>query len=208
MNEEIEIQAITVGQLSTNCYLLRSGDSLLVVDPGAEHEKIAGKIDRTGCTEVSMIATHSHFDHIMAAEQLQKRYGCEFMIHRDEASLFSSSPELSRKWFSISFGLPEPKLISESRFNLGQSEVEILHTPGHTPGSISLISGKTMITGDTLFRGSIGRTDIGGSDREMRRTLRHFFSMEEDYMILPGHGEPSTLFREKQHNPLFKEYSS
>lgn len=207
MSESLIIRKEVVGPLFTNCYILKSGDDLLVIDPGGDPEKIIGSINKLGFSKIELMATHCHFDHIFAAKALQDEFGCNFKLHKREEEYMVPSAQLARKWFKGEVDLPDTKFIDEGSFELGDKRIEIILTPGHTPGSITMTVEDKMFTGDTLFRDSIGRMDIFGSEQDMQRSLRLLYDIKTDYVVYPGHGEETTLKREKEHNFLFSEFA-
>lgn len=207
MSDGARVRTEVVGDLYTNCYFLSCGDDLLVIDPGGDPEKLISVIRDIDPVSVKLIATHCHFDHILAARDIQDAFRCVFMIHRDEEKYMSASAELAEEMFGVQMELPDSTFIKGGGIPLGESEINVIETPGHTPGSICLSIGSKMFTGDTLFRDSIGRTDFFGSMESMRRSLHMLFSIETDCEIYPGHGDSSTLFREKKQNLLFREFS-
>lgn len=205
MSDTELLEAAVVGRLYTNCYFLKSGDHLAVIDPGGDARLISEKIDHYGCRDVSLIATHCHFDHILAAHELQEKHGCEFFIHRKEKEYLEPSVALSLRFFDTALEIPDCTFVSkEGDLPIG---LEFIETPGHTPGSICVISGNMMFTGDTLFNGSIGRTDFFGSQDDMKASLRNLYLNETDYSLYPGHGPQSTLNSERKNNHIFRTFA-
>lgn len=194
-----------VGNLYTNCYFLASDDSLLVIDPGGDPEELSKLIQDSGYGEVNLVATHCHFDHILAAAQLQEDLNCKLYIDRRERDYLKESVKLSEELFGTSFELPQ------CTFFTGQSDfplpLKVIETPGHTPGSCIFLSGDKMFTGDTLFRDSIGRTDFFGSDEKMKESLNFLYNMQDEFTVFPGHGSKTTLSREKNENAIFRIYA-
>ncbi len=194
----MEIRRIIVGPLRTNCYCVVSRGEALIIDPGADPMRI---IDLLGDTKLRyIIATHGHFDHVSAVEPLRKRYSSPFLIHREDEEtlrIFGS--------YVLCGSPPRPDRFLEEGdiVRVGDEIFHIIHTPGHTPGSICIYSSssKVVFTGDTLFRGAFGRTDLPGGDPEkMFDSLRKIFRiLTDEYVVYPGHGESTTIGEEKRH---------
>ena len=201
----------TVGAMGTNCYLAVNEESkeAAVIDPGADAEKILDAIKAKGCRVTSILLTHAHFDHILALEELREATGAPLYLHRDDAPLLADNDKNLLTRFSsenITFA-PAQKLLTEGdRIPVGREFLTVLHTPGHTPGSICFLCVDTILSGDTLFRESIGRYDFPGGDYEtiMRsvRRLAALYSPEHDYRLCPGHG-PSTCLSYELENNLY-----
>ncbi len=199
------LETVVVGRLYTNCYILGDGSSIIVIDPGGEEGLLSERIDSYSPEEISLVATHCHFDHIKAARVLQEKYGCSAFIHTGEEGFLRASVDLSEQLFGETLELPDFTFLSGNKCCSGR--LDVMHAPGHTPGSIILTSGDMMFTGDTLFRDSIGRTDFFGSDDSMRRTLSILYRISSEFRLYPGHGEETTLSREKRMNRIFLAYA-
>ncbi len=198
----MEILRIVNGDLETNSYLIIEGNAGLVIDPATKIVK--DKVDDLHLDVVAVINTHGHFDHIGG----NKFFSCPLYIHVLDAPMLTD-PELnlSSHFFLSVFGrLPDYKLNGDQELTIGPFQMKILHTPGHTPGSICLWLANALFTGDTLFKGSVGRTDLPGGDYEaLRFSLRKIISLPENLMIYPGHGEVTTLKEEIETNPFLCE---
>jgi hydroxyacylglutathione hydrolase len=185
----IKVTSAALGSLATNSYLVEVEDRVLLVDPAADGAALRALV---GGRRVDMVVnTHGHFDHIGANWSLPSR--C-VAIHEADADLV---------------GLFLPNHPPFQRFLRDGEElvpgVRVLHTPGHSPGSIVLVMDGILLTGDLLFAGSIGRTDLpGGSDSEMDESLRKLLALPGGYIVYPGHGEPTTLDRERLRNPFLR----
>ena len=194
----MEIETYVMGPIATNTYLLSEGNDVIVIDPASKPEKMIEKIN--GRNLLAVLLTHGHFDHIKACDGLFEKYGCPIYLHKDDE-------ELARdKYSGADFGLvsyiscPIEEL-KEGKMKIGPFEFEVIFTPGHTPGSVIFVFDHYIFTGDTLFRGSVGRTDLKGGDaRTLKESLRVFKSFKEEYFILPGHDDPSTLSFELANN--------
>ncbi len=194
----LEIKHVTVGPLRTNCYIIISNDESLIIDPGGDPAKIISIAKKTKVKAI--VATHGHFDHVLAAPVLKEKLGSEFWIHKNDVEIMKSY--MTHMYI---YGIPEPdKFVEEGDIILvGDTKWRILHTPGHTPGSICILnySNKIVFTGDTIFRGALGRTDLPSGDvNVLFDSLRKIFSLlTRDFVVYPGHGERTTLGEEYSH---------
>jgi hydroxyacylglutathione hydrolase len=179
----MEIKRIVVGMLQTNCYLLIDGGELAVVDPGDEADIIIGEIARSGAAPKLIINTHGHFDHTGGNTRLKEKYGLPVLAGAKEKGEATFIPDIA---------LDEGQTVK-----FGGSILKVMETPGHTPGGICLFGDDFVISGDTLFDGSIGRTDLaGGSDRAMAASLERLDrEIPDGTAIYPGHGR---VFRYKK----------
>jgi hydroxyacylglutathione hydrolase len=197
----MHIETFTVGMLSTNCYVVDSQKTkeAIVIDPGLDFPMEAKQIFdyiTAGKLQVNLILnTHGHQDHISGDATFQKKYGAPIYIHKYDAS---SIEELEKD------NSPVPVLLEEgSLIKFGGETLTVMHTPGHTPGSICLLGDKFVFTGDTLFAGGIGRTDFaGGSIDDMRVSLRKLTRLPDYFLVYPGHGPTSIIVEEKSVNPF------
>jgi glyoxylase-like metal-dependent hydrolase (beta-lactamase superfamily II) len=205
------LKTLVVGLLETNCYIL--GDEktkdAVVIDPGEDFEEIDKQLKASTLKVKYIVLTHGHFDHTGALARLRESTGAEILIHAEDASMLSSSGQAQP--FLIDSGA-EPcaadrTLKEGDRIQFGDIALEVLHTPGHTPGGISLVTDKMIFTGDTLFCGSVGRTDLtGGSLRKLIDSIRtKLLTRGDDYLICPGHGPASSIGEERKQNPFLGE---
>ncbi len=193
---DIEIVRLIVGPLQTNCYLLKNKNEAVIIDPGWNDKRILKEI--MGSKLKFIIATHGHFDHIMGANMFKD--AC-FLIHKKDARIMGRAPFLPGK-----FSLPKVSgfLKEKDVLNIGDKKIKIIHTPGHTKGSISIIGDGFIFTGDTLFYDSVGRTDLAESEKERIHTsiLKIEKYAKENTIIFPGHG-PYGYFKDiKLKNPF------
>ena len=199
----MQIQAFTVGVLSTNYYVVSCPETreAIIIDPGFgasyEGEQIIRYVD-AGTLKVKFIVnTHGHFDHINGDVVLKRKYVVPVCIHRYDAQSLND----------LGGDIPPDNVLLEDGevVKFGQVMLKVMHTPGHTPGGISFVGEKIVFTGDTLFAGGIGRTDFeGGSDRDMRRSLKKLLGLPNNYSVYPGHGFVSTIGEEKRVNPFLR----
>lgn len=204
----MKVYRVVVGGLDTNCYLVAAQDgSAAIVDPGRSADKIVAAINEHGLKPQYILLTHGHFDHIGAVEDLKKLYGVPVYVHPADGEMLTDPNKFTKMHANI-----PPVEGGADRFYddgdtipLGGSEIKVMHTPGHTPGSVTLIAGRMLLTGDTLFEGDIGRTDFpGGDKRAMGKSLRKIGMLDGDYTVLPGHDVESTLETERKNNPYLR----
>jgi len=203
-------ETIVVGPLETNCYLLicEETQECAVIDPGAEPDKIIRTIMERGLEPVVILNTHGHVDHIGANKDIKDRFPVPLRIHQTDLPLMHGlmASEIS-SWMGAKAS-PEPDgyLQEGDRITVGNGSLEVLHTPGHSPGSVSLLGEGILFSGDTLFCGGVGRTDLpGGSWPELESSIRDkILPLDDDLVVLPGHGPSSTIGREKGANPFLQ----
>ena len=199
----MNIKTIPVGQLETNCYVVVNEETLacVVIDPGDESNAIMDYIESNRLRCEAIMLTHGHFDHVGAVNEILEQTGCALYINpRDEGYEVGKS--------GMKFKMPEGGKYYDDGDVIVEAglEFKVLATPGHTPGSVCLICGGALFTGDTLFRGSCGRADLpGGSMREEMRSLKKICELEGDYEVYPGHMDSSSLERERRFNHYCRE---
>lgn len=197
---------LEVGELQTNTYLFYSALSrrCFIIDPGAEAGKIIGLIEREKLDPLAVILTHGHADHVGAAAELLSHFHIPFWIHEaDEKTMRSQANREFAAMFAMALPPAAERLLTDGE-TIGTDDLTltVIHSPGHTPGSILLQSGELLFTGDTLFQGDVGRTDLPGGDAEqLQRSLAKIREFPATTIILPGHGETSTMERELKTNP-------
>lgn len=203
MTPEPDVARIEAGPFQTNTYLLRSGNEAIIVDPGAESSLYLGAFRLENVKVKAVVATHGHMDHLFDVADLKKKLGCSFLMGRDEKVL-DWSYSVSEKYMGKPLQEVEVDRFLEEGDTLlfGDVEAEVLELPGHTPGSIGIVAGSVFITGDTLFRGTIGRTDLGGSMEQMNESLDRIRKMKPELRVLPGHGPETTIAEEIESNPF------
>jgi glyoxylase-like metal-dependent hydrolase (beta-lactamase superfamily II) len=195
------IQSIPVGMIGTNCYVLgdESTKSLAIIDPGDDAKDIAAMVKRSGMEVKMILLTHGHFDHVTAVPELVKLYpDVPVYIHPKDLAQAQEPNQ-----FSNGIGKIDAMRFYEDgdTVQLGNLTIQVLSTPGHTPGSVTLLCGDAMFSGDTLFAGSCGRTDFpGGSYKQMMESLRRLANLKGNYKVYPGHESFSDLDRERRYN--------
>lgn len=201
----MKIIVMQVGMLSVNCYIVVSdSQNAAVIDPGGEAERILDYLQTNKLTLKRILLTHGHIDHIGAVKVLKDRTGAGIYIHDLDAEMLNDPVKNLASPFRMAYQpvSPDHTFSDGSRISLDEITFTVMHTPGHTKGSSVFLTGTTMFSGDTLFQGSIGRTDFYGGDYEaMQRSLKKLSELETDYTVLSGHGEKTTLGEEKKYNP-------
>ena len=200
----MEVKVLQVGPIGTNCYILEDekGRAAAIIDPGDEAGRILQVIEDDGVDVKYILLTHGHYDHTTAVPQLHKALPqAEIYIHRADANGAGS------QLFPLAGQIPGLKFYDEGdTLALGDMTIQVLHTPGHSKGSVTLKVGDVLFCGDTLFAGSCGRTDLaGGSYAEIMASLKKLGQLPGDYHVCPGHDVTSTLERERRSNPFLRE---
>ena len=192
----MNVKTLTLGLYQTNTYIISNDTEAVVIDPGYEPDTILDELQ--GLTLKAILLTHGHFDHVGAVRELVAETGCYVYIHPAEAEL---PPMITAGPLYFTHTYAEGDTICP----IAGLELTVLHTPGHTPGSVCLIWGGRMFSGDTLFEGSCGRMDLpGGNHLQMHQSLGRLVSLQADYRIHPGHGGSTTLAAEKRYNPYLQ----
>ena len=193
----MNIHTLPLGMLQTNCYILTNGDHCLVIDPGDEADKVLGLLEKQGLTLEAILLTHGHFDHVGAVKTLAAETDCQIYLCQEELALpgaMTAGPLFYTDFYK-----------EGDRLTLAGLSFEVLHTPGHTPGSVCLMCENVIFSGDTLFWGSCGRTDLpGGSWSTIRKSLKRLAELSGDYDVYPGHGDSTTLSFERKMNPYLR----
>jgi hydroxyacylglutathione hydrolase len=198
-----------VGPLQCNCYVIGDPQTkeAVVIDPGGDEEALAEVLVARRLRVVGIVATHAHFDHIVAAEHLRRATGAPFYLHDADVPLLDWMQTSGRIFLGVELPPPPDVDVRPTEGDViqaGALRLEVLHTPGHSPGSISLVTDEAVFSGDTLFAGSIGRTDLpGGDTQQLLGTITHkLFGFEDHLPVHPGHGPSTTLGEERRYNPF------
>ena len=200
----MQVKVLQVGPIGTNCYLLEDEKAHVaaVIDPGDEAGRILQVIEDDGVDVKYILLTHGHYDHTTAVPELHQALPqAEIYIHKADANGAGS------RLFPLAGQIPDLKFYDEGdTLALGDMTIQVLHTPGHSKGSVTLKVGDVLFCGDTLFAGSCGRTDLaGGSYAEIMASLKKLGQLPGDYHVCPGHDVTSTLERERRSNPFLRE---
>lgn len=202
------VERILVGPLQTNCYVV--ADELngkgVIIDPGGDAGKILKIVNKLGVKISMVINTHGHFDHIMANKSIIEATGAPLAIHKEDENLLRKGGGLLFLGFIASSPPPDLYLQEGDVVKIGQAYLAVLHTPGHSPGSISLYSPEENIlfSGDVLFYMGVGRWDFPGGDYHvlMDSIQRKLLTLPDETVVYPGHGPSTTIGQEKAHNPF------
>ena len=207
MDETLIIKRLVVGSLSANCFIVgtESSGEGMVIDPGGNSEEIYHAIADSGLDIKIIVLTHGHSDHIAALRDIQDKTGAEVAIHASDADFLEGHGSFSSQ-FGISYKTPHPpeRLLREDDvIEVGGFSFKVIHTPGHTPGSICLLTDARVFTGDTLFRRGIGTTMMPGSSRSqlINSIQTKLMALPDDTVIYPGHGRETTIGAERRDNP-------
>jgi len=199
------IKTITIGPLEANCYIIGDENTLeaAVIDPGDEPDIILESLRKEELKPIYLICTHAHFDHIGAIGELKNETGAKILIHKDEKKIYDIATEMAALWGYEIPPLPKPDIyLNEGDIlKIGSLNFKVIHTPGHSPGGICLYGHDILITGDTLFAGSVGRTDFyGGNLEKLKESFMRLLSLPEHTQVFPGHGPKTTIKIEKKEN--------
>lgn len=180
-----------------------------MIDPGGDADRILEAIRGLGVEVAAIYATHAHFDHVLAVDRVREELSCKFFLHRDDEWLLRRLPESVKRHLGYEVpSVADPDAYAEEGqlIDVGGYGLRVLHTPGHTPGGISLVGEGVAFTGDTLFAGSVGRTDLEGGDAAaLSRSLIRLLSLPDRYEVLPGHGRKTTIGFERAQNPFIRD---
>lgn len=204
----VSYKRIVGGPLASNTYVVYDGDEAFIVDAGAEPDKVLGAIREMGVKVRFIVLTHGHFDHVFYVSRLMDSLSARAYIHQADITVMRRSSIYGEQFYNESFVEPASiETVSDNdKLTLGNKEARIIHTPGHSPGSICIHIENLLFTGDTLFRGTIGRTDLpGGSEELMAQSLRKIAKLPQSTRVLPGHGYESTIGYELSSNYLLRK---
>ncbi len=204
----LKVEIAVVSMFATNCYLVYSEPTraTLVIDPGAEAKKIIDIIKRLNLDPKYIINTHGHIDHIGANGKIKAEFNVPIMLHKNDVDLYHN-PGFGLKHVLKKQPQPDHFLKEDDIISIGSDNFKVIETPGHTQGGISILSGACLFSGDTLFAGSIGRTDLaGGSYRELMSSIHEkLLTLPADTKVYPGHGPLTTIGEETVSNPFLTE---
>jgi glyoxylase-like metal-dependent hydrolase (beta-lactamase superfamily II) len=183
----------------------------IIIDPGDNSDAIIYKIEKLKLSPTIILATHTHPDHISAVVDLQDKYNIPFGIHESDISNLENLPQIAQLLGIGKVKVPKASIILTDGqiINVCGFRVEVIHTPGHTPGSVCFSIDGILFVGDTIFRNSIGRTDLpGGSYEQLKKSLLNILKLPKETVLYPGHGEVTTIDEELSNNPFLKDIKS
>lgn len=200
----MKVKLMQVGDLGTNCYILEDEGAKVtaVIDPGDEADRIRAEVEASGARVEYILLTHGHYDHTTAVPELHRAWPqAKIYIHRADANGAGS------RLFPLAGQVDNLAYYAEGdTLSLGALTIQVLETPGHSPGSVTLRVGDVLFTGDTLFAGDCGRTDLrGGSYEQILASLKKLGELKGNFHVCPGHGGLSTLEQERKFNPYLRE---
>jgi hydroxyacylglutathione hydrolase len=208
---ELEVRGVVVGLFRENCWVVgsRQRGEACVIDPGDEPEEILALARDMGVRITRVVASHAHLDHIMVARDIIEATGAPFLMHASDLFIADNMSESARSWLGREVPpAPRPDAfpVDGQDLEIAGVSVRVIHTPGHTPGSLCLYTPDAglLFSGDTLFRESIGRTDLPGGDtgQILRSISQRLFALPDDTRVLPGHMQETTIAYERAHNPF------
>ncbi|GBC59693.1 MBL fold metallo-hydrolase [Desulfonema ishimotonii] len=204
------IKSLEVGPIMANCYILgcENTRAAVIIDPGDDSDRIQAELSQLSLTAKYIVNTHGHFDHVGANKKMKTATGAPILIHKGDAPMLSRLSTDATMFGLSAENSPEPdRMVADGDIiEFGEITLKVFHTPGHSPGGISLYTDGYVFVGDTLFAGSIGRTDLPGGDYDTLITSvrNKLFILADDTRVFCGHGPETTIGREKQYNPFFR----
>ncbi len=204
------VEALAVGPLEVNCYIVgcAATKAAVLIDPAGDAHLIEDAVARLKANVTAILLTHGHYDHLGAVSAMKTKYGCPILIHHLDADCLTNPMLNLSALTGDAIVCPKADRLLEDgdAIVVGDLELKTLHTPGHTRGSVCFVLEKLIFGGDLLFYGSIGRTDLpGGSFEEIENSItRRIYSLPDDWIIYPGHGEPTSVGFEKKHNAFVR----
>ncbi len=207
----MKIKKFEVGPLLVNCYVVydEKTKEAFAIDPGDEPDLILDFIKDENLNLKYILCTHAHFDHIGAVKELKDETGAKVVLHEKDIEIYRNSPQVAMQFFGIQIEpQPEPDIFIQDGeiLYINTIQFKVIHTSGHSPGSICFYTDGYLFTGDTLFAGSVGRTDlIGGSMNELLNSLKKIAFLPDETIVFPGHGPKTKIGIEKKINPFYNE---
>lgn len=207
----LKLKSFSLGPLGTNCYIVYQDKMALIIDPGAEGEKLLDWLTEEKLEPIAILLTHAHFDHIGAVDFLRTHFDLPVYMHEAEQE-WLENPTLNGSELFIGERITTTRpdyLLNQGMFSIGPFEFEVVYTPGHSPGSISFLfqENNLIISGDVLFYQGVGRTDLAGGDFSVLQEtiITKLYSLPAGVIVYPGHGPQTTIGEEKLHNPFVRE---
>lgn len=204
----MNLQTEITGMIKENCYILTTEKAVVIIDPGIFTENIKKVCFENKGKEFAVLLTHSHFDHILGAPEIKNITGCKIMVGKyDSRGLSDVRLSLSERFHAKQVPFNADILLEDGdTLNIGDIELKVMHTPGHTVGGVCFITENMLFSGDTLFYNSYGRTDFyGGDPKELRKSLDKLMLLPDETVVYSGHGESTTILTEREFND-YKRY--
>ena len=207
---KLQVEPLIVGPLFSNCYIVWDDDNKqgVIIDPGDDPDIILEKVKELNISIKYILATHGHFDHVGAVAPLKRELNVDFLAHEGDLFFIEDGEKSARSWGIKIEQPPKPdRFINDGeRIKVGGFELEVLHTPGHSPGGVSFLFDRMIFSGDTLFQGSIGRTDFRkGSFEVLAKSIKtRLYNLPDDTIVYTGHGPVTTIGDEKRYNAFIK----
>ncbi|MBR6532815.1 MAG: MBL fold metallo-hydrolase [Clostridia bacterium] len=203
----MEIKVLPLGEIGANCYMLSTEKAAVVIDPGFYSETVSRFLIDNANKERLILLTHAHFDHIGGADSLRKNTDTKIGIGEfDNDTLADTKRNLSDLFHAKLLPFSADLTFSDNQtFSVGNINFKVLHTPGHTPGGVCYLTGDILFSGDTLFKGSIGRTDFYGGDfKTLEKSIKRLYTLDSKTTVFSGHGDATTIEEEKNFNPFIR----
>lgn len=204
--EAMVLKVLPTGMFGSNNYILGVGEEGVIIDAGVDVQEVADAVKEMGLRIKYILLTHGHVDHVYRSEDLRRKLGVPLMIHEGDGGYLSEPDAHKPVLIKIDMNVKAAdRLLKDGeRIALGDKELTMLHTPGHTPGGMCILIDGMLFTGDTLFKLSIGRTDLpGGDHNQLMNSLKNkLMLLPADTVVYPGHGQPTTIGYEKNFNPF------
>ena len=198
----MKIKTLVLGSMEVNCYVLCDNGEAVVIDPGAEADKVMEEVEKSGCTLTKILLTHGHFDHIGAVADLKEMSGAEVYVHSgDKEMLSDNTKNLSYMAEGVKPSREDVLLDDIKVIPVGCEEIKVFYTPGHSKGSVSFLWEDNLFSGDLLFKNSIGRFDHGSLRVELSSLKYLMDNFADGIKVYPGHGEATTIGEERENNP-------
>lgn len=204
------LRNIIVGPLQVNCFTVADEitKEAMIIDPGDEPDRILELIRENNFKVKYIVCTHAHFDHVGAITEIKDETEAKIVIHKDESEIYEGARDQAAFWGYELEPLPEPDMFVDEgdKLEIGNLKFEVFHSPGHSPGGICLYGEGVVFSGDTLFAGSVGRTDFYGGDiNKLKKSFKRLMSLDPDIKVLAGHGPTSSIKQEKASNFFMDE---